>query len=168
MILGKNFKFQKIEIFSGIAIATPASQLQYPKMLAGIAIATPTGLIQMEQIILSGVNHNINGATNVKWSESQYGWNESHQVLCSLVKPNIAFFSHVQSRRIYWDSLHMNDGAKPEIEGLNHNINGAKCQVVQYFVVQSSQIQSILVLSSLMRYIEQIMKWMEWNMRQME
>ena len=27
------------------------------------------------------------------------------------------------------------DGAKPQIEGLNHNIDGAKCQVVEYFVV---------------------------------
>ena len=32
----------------------------------------------------SGVNHNINGANHVKWSESQYRWSESHQVLCSL------------------------------------------------------------------------------------
>ena len=32
------------------------------------------------------------------------------------------------------------DGAKPEIEGLNHYIDGAKCQVVEYFVVLSSQI----------------------------
>ena len=39
----------------------------------------------------SGVNHNINGANHVKWSESQYRWSESHQVLCSLVKPNIGF-----------------------------------------------------------------------------
>ena len=35
----------------------------------------------------SGLNHNINGANHVKWSESQYRWSESHQVLCSLVKP---------------------------------------------------------------------------------
>ena len=27
------------------------------------------------------------------------------------------------------------DGAKPEIEGVNHDIDGAKCQVVKYFVV---------------------------------
>ena len=83
----------------------------------------------------SGVNHNINGANHVKWSESQYRWNESHQVLCSLVKQNIGFFSHVMSRRTYWDSLHMIDGAKPEIEEVNHDIDGAKCQVVEYFVV---------------------------------
>ena len=25
--------------------------------------------------------------------------------------------------------------AKPKIEGVNHNIDGAKCQVVEYFVV---------------------------------
>ena len=29
----------------------------------------------------------------------------------------------------------MIDGAKPEIEGVNHNIDEAKCQVVEYFVV---------------------------------
>ena len=28
----------------------------------------------------------------------------------------------------------MIDGAKPEIEGLNHDIDGVKCQVVEYFV----------------------------------
>ena len=49
----------------------------------------------------------------------------SSQVFCSLVK----------SRIIYWDRLHMIDGAKPEIEGVNHDIDGAKCQVVEYFVV---------------------------------
>ena len=40
----------------------------------------------------SEVNHNIDGASHVKWSESQYRWSESHQVLRSLVKPNIVFF----------------------------------------------------------------------------
>ena len=29
----------------------------------------------------------------------------------------------------------MIDGAKPEIEGVNQDIDGAKCQVVEYFVV---------------------------------
>ena len=29
----------------------------------------------------------------------------------------------------------MIDGAKPEIEGVNHDKGGAKCQVVEYFVV---------------------------------
>ena len=29
----------------------------------------------------------------------------------------------------------MMDGAKPEIEGVNHDIDGAKCQVIEYFVV---------------------------------
>ena len=29
----------------------------------------------------------------------------------------------------------MIDGEKPEIEGVNHNVDGAKCQVVEYFVV---------------------------------
>ena len=38
-----------------------------------------------------GVNHYIDGASHVKWSESQYRWSESHQVLHSLVKPNIVF-----------------------------------------------------------------------------
>ena len=33
------------------------------------------------------------------------------------------------------DSLHMIDGAKTEIEGVNHDIDGGKCQVVEYFVV---------------------------------
>ena len=32
---------------------------------------------------------------------------------------------------LYWDSLHMIDGAKPEIEGVNHDIDEAKCQVVE-------------------------------------
>ena len=50
----------------------------------------------MEKIKSSGVNHNINGANSVKWSESQYRWNKSHQVLYSLVKPNIGFFSQVK------------------------------------------------------------------------
>ena len=75
----------------------------------------------------SGLNHNINGANHVKWSESQYRWSESHQVYCSLVKSNIGFFSHILSRRIYWDSLRMIEGAKPEIEGVNHDIDGGKC-----------------------------------------
>ena len=39
----------------------------------------------------------------------------------------------------------MINGAKHEIEGVNHDIDGAKCQVVKYFVVFSSQIYSILV-----------------------
>ena len=86
----------------------------------------------------NGMNLNINGANHVKWSESQYRWSESHQVLCSLVKPNMGFFGHVQSRRIYWDRLHMIDGMKPEIEGVNYYIDGAKSQVVEYFVVQLS------------------------------
>ena len=64
----------------------------------------------------SGVNHNINGANHVKWSESQYRWSESHQVLCSLVKPNIGFFSHVKLQSIYWDSLHIIERAKPKME----------------------------------------------------
>ena len=83
----------------------------------------------------SGVNHNLNGENHVKWSESQYRRSESHQVICSLVKPNIGFFSYVKSRRIHWDSFHMIDGAKPEIEGVNHDIDEAKCQVVEYYVV---------------------------------
>ena len=29
----------------------------------------------------------------------------------------------------------MIDGAKPEIEGVNHDIDGAKCQVLEYSVV---------------------------------
>ena len=49
-------------------------------------------------------------------SESQYRWSESHQV------------------------LHMIDGAKPEIEGMNHDIDGAKCQVVEYFLSSRSKI----------------------------
>ena len=39
----------------------------------------------------SGVNHNVNGANHVKWSESQYRWSESYHVLCSLVNQNIGF-----------------------------------------------------------------------------
>ena len=100
--------------------------------------------------MLNEVNHNINVANQVKQSESLYRWIKSHQVLCSLVKQNIGFFSHVQSRRIYWESLHMIDGAKPEIEGVNHNIDGAKCQVVEYF--QSCQVK----YSILKPFIDQI------------
>ena len=33
----------------------------------------------------------------------------------------------------------MIDGVKPESEGVNHDIDGAKCQVVEYF--QSSQVK---------------------------
>ena len=69
------------------------------------------------------MNQNIDIVNHVKWSESQYRWSESHQVLCSLVKQNIGFFSHVKSRMIYCDSIHMIDGAKPEIEGVNHSID---------------------------------------------
>ena len=29
----------------------------------------------------------------------------------------------------------MFDGEKPEIDGVNYDIDGAKCQVVEYFVV---------------------------------
>ena len=75
------------------------------------------------------MNHNIDGANHVKWSESQYRWSESHQVLCSLVKPNIGFL--VMSSQ----EVSMIDGAKPEIEGVNHDIDGAKCHVLEYFVV---------------------------------
>ena len=39
----------------------------------------------------------------------------------------------------------MNDGDKHQIEGVNLDIDEAKCQVVKYFVVLSSQIYSILV-----------------------
>ena len=75
------------------------------------------------------MNQNIDGANHVKWSESKYIWSESHQVLCSLVKPNIVFL--VMSSQ----EVSMIDGAKPEIEGVNHDIDGVKCQVVEYFVV---------------------------------
>ena len=34
----------------------------------------------------------------------------------------------------------MIDGAKHEIEGVNNDIDGAKYQVVKYFIVLSSQI----------------------------
>ena len=35
---------------------------------------------------------------------------------------------------------HNIDGAKHEIEGVNHDIDGAKCQVVKHFAVLSSKI----------------------------
>ena len=75
------------------------------------------------------MNQNIDGANHVKLSESNYRWSESHQVLCSLVKPNIGFL--VMSSQ----EVSMIDGAKPEIEGVNHDIDGAKCHVLEYFVV---------------------------------
>ena len=68
------------------------------------------------------MNQNKDGANHVKWSES-------HQVLWSLVKPNIGFL--VMSSQ----EVSMIDGAKPEIEGVNQNIDGAKCQVFEYFIV---------------------------------
>ena len=34
----------------------------------------------------------------------------------------------------------MIDGAKHEIEGVNQDIDGAKCQVVKHFVVLSSKV----------------------------
>ena len=75
------------------------------------------------------VNHNIDGANHIKWSESKNGWRESHKVLCRLVKPNVGFL--VMSSQ----EVSMIDGAKPEIEGVNHDIDGAKCHVLEYFVV---------------------------------
>ena len=75
------------------------------------------------------MNQNIDGANHVKWIESKYRWSESHQVLCSLVKPNIGFL--VMSSQ----EVSMIDGAKPEIEGVNHDIDGAKYHVLEYFVV---------------------------------
>ena len=75
------------------------------------------------------MNHNIDGVNHVKWSESKYRWSESYQVLCSLVKTNIGFI--VMSSQ----EVSMIDGAKPEIEGVNHDIDGAKCHVLEYFVV---------------------------------
>ena len=80
------------------------------------------------------MNQNIDGANHVKWNDSKYRWSESHQVLCSQVKPNIGFL--VMSSQ----EVSMIDGAKHEIEGVNHDIGGAKCQVVKYFVFLSSQI----------------------------
>ena len=71
------------------------------------------------------MNKNIDGANHVKWSESKYRWSESHQVLCSLVKPNIGFL--VMSSQ----EVSMIAGAKPEIEGVNNDIDVAKCQVVE-------------------------------------
>ena len=75
------------------------------------------------------MNQNIDGVNHVKWSESQYRWSEFHQVLCSLVKPNIGFLV------ISSQEVSKIDGAKPEIEGVNHDIDGAQCQVFEYFVV---------------------------------
>ena len=89
---------------------------------------------------LSNLNHVFKMLLNFRFIKKHL----KRKVLV-LVRLNIVFFSHVQSRRIYWDSLPMIDGAKHEIEGVNHAIDGAKCQVVKYFVVLSSQIQSILV-----------------------
>ena len=52
MILGKNFKFYKIEIFSGVVIATPANARWRCNCDAGVAIAAPTGLIKASLIII--------------------------------------------------------------------------------------------------------------------
>ena len=80
---------------------------------------------------IDAVNHDINGAYHVKWSESQYRWSESHQVLCNLVKPNIGFFNHVESRRIYWDSLHMIEGVNQDIDGANYQVVRVLCSLVE-------------------------------------
>ena len=66
----------------------------------------------------SGVNHNIDGANPIKYFVVQSSQMQAFLVMTS------------QEGSI--------DGAKPEIEGVNHDIDGAKCQVVEYFVVQSS------------------------------
>ena len=68
------------------------------------------------------MNQNIDGANHVKWSESKYRWSKSHQLLCSLVKPNIGF-------------LVMSSQEVSMIDGVNHDIDGEKCQVLEYFVV---------------------------------
>ena len=83
------------------------------------------------------MNQNIDGANHVKWSESKYRWSESPQVLCSLVKP---LKPNIGVLVISSQEVSMINGAKPEIEGVNHDIDGAKCEVVEYFVVESSQI----------------------------
>ena len=75
------------------------------------------------------MNQNIDVANHVKWSESKYRWSKSHQLLCSLVKPNLGFL--VMSSQ----EVSIIDGAKPEIEGVNHELDGTKCQVLEYFVV---------------------------------
>ena len=60
----------------------------------------------------SGVNQNKDGANLTKYFES-----------------NIGFF--VMSSQ----EVSMIDGAKPEIEGVNHDMDGAKCHVLEYFAV---------------------------------
>ena len=71
--------------------------------------------------MLSGVNHNIDGENPIKY-----------EVLCSLVKPNIGFLI-MSSQEVY-----MIDGANPEIERVNHDIDGAKCQVFESSQVKYS------------------------------
>ena len=95
----------------------------------------------------SGVNHNIDGANPIKCIVK---YRFCHCIVIvivivivialSLCIVKYRFFSHVKSRRIYLDSLHMIDAAKSEIEGVNHDIDGTKCQVVEYFVVYPNQI----------------------------
>ena len=51
------------------------------------------------------------------------------------IPSNIGLLTHVKSRMTYWDSLHMIDGAKPEIDGVNQDIDEAKYQVVENIVV---------------------------------
>ena len=63
----------------------------------------------------SGVNQYIGGANPTKYFV--------------VFKPNIGFL--VMSSQ----EVSKIDGAKPEIEGVKHDIDGAKCQVVEYFVV---------------------------------
>ena len=61
----------------------------------------------------------------------------SSQVLCSLVKSNIVYFSLIQSNEIDGANYEM-DGAKHEIDGVNHEIDGAN-HVKQTSTLQSSQ-----------------------------
>ena len=79
----------------------------------------------------SGVNINIDGANPIKYFVVQ-----SSQVQAFLVR-----FCSINHK------LHMIDGAKPEIEGVNLEIDGAKCQVVEYF--KSSQGKYSLFQSNL-------------------
>ena len=52
----------------------------------------------------------------------------SGQVICSLVKPNIAFYSIIvksSQEGAVWDGLTLIYGAKHEIDGVNHDIDEA-------------------------------------------
>ena len=49
--------------------------------------------------------------------------------------PPSTLYSSQAKYRLFSHEVSMIDGVNPEIEGVNHDIDGAKCQLLEYFVV---------------------------------